>query len=87
MSRLLADAEFFKTRISKIDGAGDLGDEIVKVVQGKSVAQIEAAAAAPTSAPEIPSVPPTGPTPQPQLQPNENDAKAASAGAKEDQKS
>lgn len=35
-SRLLADAEFFRSRISKIDGAGDLGEHIVKVVQAKT---------------------------------------------------
>lgn len=35
--RLLADAEFFKSRICKIDGSGDLGEQIVKVIQGKTV--------------------------------------------------
>ena len=35
--RLLADADFFRSRISKIDGSGDLGDHIVKVVQAKTV--------------------------------------------------
>ncbi|KIV93007.1 hypothetical protein PV10_04252 [Exophiala mesophila] len=35
--RLLADAELFRTRLSKIDGTGDLGDEIVKVVENKTV--------------------------------------------------
>ncbi|KAI1621878.1 Vps54-like protein-domain-containing protein [Exophiala viscosa] len=37
--RLLADAQYFDSRISKIDGAGDLGQEIVKVVQAKMVAE------------------------------------------------
>jgi len=76
-------------RIGKIDGSGDLGDEIVKVVEGKSVAQTEAPASAPanSSTAEIPSGPPTGSTPQPQAQSNENDTKATSAADKEGQKS
>ncbi|KAG9792241.1 GARP complex component, partial [Aureobasidium melanogenum] len=36
--RVLADAEFFKSRISKIEGAGDLGEHIVNIVQAKEVA-------------------------------------------------
>ena len=36
-SRLLADAEFFQTRIGKIDGAGDLGQQLVNIVNGKPV--------------------------------------------------
>ncbi|KAJ9616949.1 hypothetical protein H2200_000669 [Cladophialophora chaetospira] len=35
--RLLADAEFFQSRLSKIDGSGDLGEHIVKIVQAKPV--------------------------------------------------
>jgi vacuolar protein sorting-associated protein 54 len=35
--RLLADAEFFNSRISRIDGSGDLGEQIVKVIQAKTV--------------------------------------------------
>lgn len=66
-------------RISKIDGSGDLGDEIVKVVQGKSVIQTE------STAPEIPSAPPTGSTQQSQPQSTENDAKPTSAAEKGDQ--
>ncbi|KIV86215.1 hypothetical protein, variant [Exophiala sideris] len=46
--RLLADAQYFDSRISKIDGSGDLGQEIVKVVQAKTVAQ--------TAAPPPPTV-------------------------------
>ncbi|ETI24740.1 hypothetical protein G647_04110 [Cladophialophora carrionii CBS 160.54] len=36
-ARLLADAEFFNSRISKIDGSGDLGEQIVKVIQAKII--------------------------------------------------
>ncbi|EXJ92127.1 hypothetical protein A1O3_00677 [Capronia epimyces CBS 606.96] len=35
--RVLADAAFFNSRISKIDGAGDLGEHIVNLVQAKEV--------------------------------------------------
>jgi vacuolar protein sorting-associated protein 54 len=35
--RLLADAEFFSNRISRLDGAGDLGDYIVNVVKAKAI--------------------------------------------------
>ena len=35
--RLLADAQFLSSRVSKIDGSGDLGEHIVKVVQAKTV--------------------------------------------------
>ena len=35
--RLLADAEFFQSRIGKIDGAGDLGQQLVNIVNGKPV--------------------------------------------------
>lgn len=38
--RLLADAEFFQSRISKVDGSGDLGEHLVKVVQAKTVLNI-----------------------------------------------
>ncbi|KIW13519.1 hypothetical protein PV08_08707 [Exophiala spinifera] len=36
--RLVADAEFFHSRLSKIDGSGDLGEHIVKVVRAKELA-------------------------------------------------
>ena len=49
--RLLADADFFNSRISKIDGSGDLGEHIVKVVQSKTVL---------ITAPPMQSTPPTG---------------------------
>ena len=35
--RLLADAEYFRSRIDKLEGSGDLGEHIVKVVTDKSV--------------------------------------------------
>jgi len=35
--RLLADAEFFRSQINKIDGSGDIGEHIVKVVQTKPI--------------------------------------------------
>ena len=37
MSRLLRDAEFFRSRIAKIDGAGDIGDHLVNIVYAKAV--------------------------------------------------
>ena len=35
--RISADAEYFNSRISKLEGAGDLGEHIVNVVKAKSV--------------------------------------------------
>jgi vacuolar protein sorting-associated protein 54 len=35
--RLLADAEYFNARISKLDGAGDLGSHILNVVKAKPI--------------------------------------------------
>ena len=43
--RLLADAEYFNSRISKLDGSADLGDHIVNVVKAKSVLGASASAA------------------------------------------
>ena len=37
---MLRDANFFNSRISKLDGAADLGDYLVKIVVGKSVTAI-----------------------------------------------
>ena len=48
---MLHDAEFFKSRISKIDGAGDIGDYLVKIVNAKAVAE----------QPKPPEEPPTKP--------------------------
>lgn len=36
---MLHDTEFFRSRISKIDGAGDLGDYLVNIVYAKAVAE------------------------------------------------
>ena len=38
MHRMLRDTEFFKSRMSKIDGAGDIGDRLVDIVNVKAVA-------------------------------------------------
>ena len=35
---MLRDTEFFKSRISKIDGAGDIGEHIVNIVNAKAIA-------------------------------------------------
>lgn len=39
MSRMLHDTEFFRSRISKIDGAGDIGHYLVNIVYAKAVAE------------------------------------------------
>lgn len=36
---MISDVEFFNTKISKIDGAGDLGEQLLAVVKEKPVAQ------------------------------------------------
>ena len=36
---MLHDTEFLKSRISKIDGAGDIGDFLVNIVNAKAVAE------------------------------------------------
>ena len=36
---MLRDAEFFRSRLSKLDGAGDIGDYIVSIVNAKTVAE------------------------------------------------
>lgn len=47
---MLRDAEHFKTRIGGLDGAGDTGDFIVKLVKEKSVPRPGPAPAAPEAA-------------------------------------
>jgi vacuolar protein sorting-associated protein 54 len=37
MCRMMRDAEYFKTRIGGLDGAGDAGDYLINVVKEKSV--------------------------------------------------
>lgn len=39
ISRMLRDTEFFKSRISKIDGAGDIGDHLINFVHVKAVTE------------------------------------------------
>ncbi|KAL9625968.1 MAG: hypothetical protein Q9164_007973, partial [Protoblastenia rupestris] len=34
---MLADVQYFNNRISKLEGAGDLGSHIVEIVRGKTV--------------------------------------------------
>jgi hypothetical protein len=36
-SRMLVDVEYFDSRISKLEGAGDLGGHIVNVVRAKAI--------------------------------------------------
>jgi vacuolar protein sorting-associated protein 54 len=47
---MLRDAEYFKTRIGGLDGAGDAGDYIVNLVMEKSVPVAKAAAPEPVPA-------------------------------------
>jgi hypothetical protein len=44
-SRMLADVEYFNSRISKLEGAGDLGGHVVNVVQAKAIISESGAAA------------------------------------------
>ena len=46
---MLHDTEFFRSRISKIDGAGHIGDYLVNIVNAKAVAE----------RPKSPEAPPT----------------------------
>ena len=34
---MLADAEYFNSRISKLEGAGDLGEQVVNMIRAKAV--------------------------------------------------
>jgi vacuolar protein sorting-associated protein 54 len=43
--RLIADAQLFESRISKLDGAGDLGEHILNVVKTKEVVNSSAGSA------------------------------------------
>ena len=36
---MLRDAEFFRSRLSKLDGAGDIGDYVISIVNAKAVAE------------------------------------------------
>lgn len=35
---MLADVDHFRTKLSKIDGASDVGDKLLEIVQAKQVA-------------------------------------------------
>jgi len=37
---MLRDAEYFKSRIGTLDGAGDTGDYIIKIVKEKNVPKV-----------------------------------------------
>lgn len=37
LDRMHADAEYFHSRISKLDGTGDLGEHVVNVVRAKDI--------------------------------------------------
>lgn len=54
---MLRDAEFFKARISKLDGAGDLGDFLISIVNRKAVAEKTKVPEAPATSSEKPSEP------------------------------
>ena len=43
MHRMLRDAEFFRSRLSKLDGASDIGEYVVFIVRSKTVAEQPAA--------------------------------------------
>lgn len=49
MHRLRRDAEFFKTRIGRLEAAGDTGDAVLRIVEDKKVVGETAPAAAPAS--------------------------------------
>lgn len=34
---MLSDAEYFKSKMGKIDGSGDLGDTLIQVVNAKTI--------------------------------------------------
>ena len=49
LDRLVRDAEFFSTRISKIEGASNIGEAVLKLASDKSVQSAEPAATPPQS--------------------------------------
>lgn len=36
---MLRDAEFFRSRISKLEGAADIGDHLITIISAKTVAE------------------------------------------------
>lgn len=53
---MLRDTEFFKSRISKIDGAGDIGDFLVNIVTAKAVAEQPKPSTDPPTIPKEPAL-------------------------------
>ncbi|KAF3920123.1 hypothetical protein AA313_de0202417 [Arthrobotrys entomopaga] len=51
--RMTRDAQYFKDRMAKLDGSGDAGETILKIVQGKGIAGVDGVVtpAAPTPTP------------------------------------
>jgi vacuolar protein sorting-associated protein 54 len=45
VNRLQRDAEHFQSKLSKIDGFGDLGERLLELVRQKNIAATEAAPA------------------------------------------
>ena len=48
-SRMLADVEYFNSRISKLEGAGDLGEHLINTVQAKPIVSEPGAAQRPST--------------------------------------
>ncbi|EPS39259.1 hypothetical protein H072_6959 [Dactylellina haptotyla CBS 200.50] len=54
--RMQRDAQYFKDRMAKLDGSGDAGDEILKVVRGKGIAGVDGSSSSTSAAtPATPS--------------------------------
>ncbi|OJD28334.1 hypothetical protein ACJ73_00259 [Blastomyces percursus] len=58
--RMISDVEYFKAKIDKIDGSGDLGDHLVGIVRAKSVASSPKLQSSPSPPParEVEQLPP-----------------------------
>ncbi|EQL32326.1 hypothetical protein BDFG_05459 [Blastomyces dermatitidis ATCC 26199] len=58
--RMISDVEYFKAKIDKIDGSGDLGDHLVGIVRAKSVASSPKPQSSPSPPPaqEVEQLPP-----------------------------
>lgn len=52
MNRMQADIEHFRAKLDKIDGAGDLGDKLLELVQAKPIAAAASEAEKPEPASE-----------------------------------
>lgn len=61
-SRMLADVEYFNSRISKLEGAGDLGEHLINTVQAKSIVSEPGAAQRPSTEKPQDEKPPPAPT-------------------------